>query len=343
MLLLVWLACTTQAPPAETTPSTGSRPTETTPTDADTVDDSTTIDDSASDTDVTDTAAPTDTGTETTTDTELDCGAIAPLPVAYTTYGWGPSFEDFTFLPDGRILAVIGGNLKAIDFGGSSTVLVPNLGDVRGTRLLPDGRAALAHIETGSVLLVDPFTGGREVLASGLVNPNGIAIGDDGRVYVATTERILRLDPADFSQEVVAEMNNRSFDGLSFSPDYSRLYFNEEAGRVHWVDFDGNGDPGPVQDGPSIPIGAFSLLDGMAVDACGNLYTAEMGSTIWRVSPSGNVETVAVISGIAILPALNFGPGTGGFDANVLYVGDFTGKMHALEVDVPGKWEPHLP
>lgn len=342
MLLTIWLACSS---PDAGTPSS----------DTDTPD--TTDVSSSSDTDTgspgtdtdTDTAGhDTATGSTGVTDTastpsEADCTSIAALPASYTTYGWAPPVEDFTFLDDGRILAVVGGHLQAFEFGGASTILVPNLGDVRGTRLLPDGRAALAHITTGSVLLVDPFVGSQEVLASGLVNPNGIAIGDDGLVYVATTARIVRLDPSDFSQEVVAEVPNRSFDGLSFSPDFSRLYFNEEVGRIHWVDFDANGDPGPVQDGPSIPVGAFGLLDGMTVDACGNLYTTEMGSTVWRVSPSGTVEQVVVVSGVAILPALNFGPGTGGFDADVLYVADFTGKMHAVEVGVEGKWEPHLP
>ncbi len=345
MLLFFWLAC---SPPDTGTPQAGADTTDTGSTnDADGTDDTNDTNDTGSpptDTPSTngDTGSTGDTGTATPP-SEADCTHIAALPASYTSYGWAPPVEDFTFLDDGRILAVVGGHLQAFEFGGASTILVPNLGDVRGTRLLPDGRAALAHIQTGSVLLVDPFVGSEEVLASGLVNPNGIAIGNDGLVYVATTARIVRLDPSDLSQEVVAEIPNRSFDGLSFSPDFSRLYFNEEVGRIHWVDFDANGDPGPVQDGPSIPVGAFGLLDGMTVDACGNLYTTEMGSTVWRVSPTGVVEQVVVVSGVAILPALNFGPGTGGFDADVLYVADFTGKMHAVEVGVEGKWEPHLP
>lgn len=299
--------------------------------------------------------APTDTasGSETaatadtalpgpTTPTGLDCTALAPLPVAYDTLNWVASAEDFTLGPDGTMLAVHGGNLKSTAWGGTQTLLVPNLGDVRGTRMLADGRLALAHIDTGSILIVDPATGG-QVAHSGMVNPNGIAIGADGWVYVATTERIMRLEPDTGVQEVVAERNGKSFDGISFSPDYTRLYFNEEVGRVHWVDFDSSGVPGPMQDGPSVPIGAFSLLDGMAVDACGNLYTTEMGSTVWRIALDGTVEKVVEISGVAILPALNFGTGVGGWDAEKLYVMDFLGKMYELDVGVPGKWEPHHP
>lgn len=323
---------TTSPTPAPTTASTP--PTPTTPTLPTTT---------PTDTALAGTATTGDTGTVLTTTTPpVDCTALAPLPVTYDTLNWVASAEDFTFSPDGTMLAVHGGNLKSTEWGGVQQLLVPNLGDVRGTRMLPDGRLAMAHIETGSVLIVDPATGS-QVVHSGMVNPNGIAIGDDGWVYVATTERILRVEPDTGEQEVVAERAGKSFDGISFSPDYSRLYFNEEVGRVHWVDFDASGVPGPIQDGPTVPIGAFSLLDGMAVDACGNLYTTEMGSTVWRIAVDGTVEKVVEISGVAILPALNFGTGIGGWDAEKLYVMDFLGKMYELDVAVPGKPEPHLP
>jgi len=296
-----------------------------------------------------DTASPTSTASADTAATDsglpavqADCDELPELPVDYETLRWVQPAEDFVLAPDGRMLAVHGGTLKATSYGGKQEVLVPNLGDIRGTRMLPDGRLAMASIDTGSILVVDPDTGARETFG-GLTNPNGIAIGADGRVYVATTEKIMAVDPDDGSLEVIAEIANRSFDGLSFSPDYERLYFNEEVGRVHWVDFDAAGVPGPVQDGPQIPIGAFSILDGMGVDACGNLYTTEMGSTVWRVTPTGEVDKVMVVSGVAVLPALNFGTGVGGWDADKLYVMDFLGKMYAVDVGVPGKWEPHLP
>ena len=335
-------------PTGGTTPTTtGSTGTGTTDPTVDPTDSPT--DPTGADTAPTDTASvTTDTGATTASgDTGIptvafDCSTIHPLPASYDTLRWVAPAEDFLFTPDGLMMAVHGGTLKSTEWGGAQTVLVPNLGDVRGTRMLPDGRVAMASIATGSILVVDPATGARETFG-GLTNPNGIAIGADGRIYAATTGRIMAVDPADGSLEVIAEMNNRSFDGLSFSPDYQRLYFNEEVGRVHWVDFDANYVPGPVQDGPNIPIGAFSILDGMAVDACGNLYTTEMGSTVWRITPQGDVDVVLVVQGVAILPALNFGTGVGGWDAETLYVMDFLGKMYAVDVGVPGKWEPHWP
>ncbi len=345
-ICLLMCACGTSSSPGTTDVPTSSTPTPepqpgTTPptTTGTTVDTATTIPstDTGSDT----AEVTTDTG-EPTTAGGVDCTNLPALPVTYTTLNWVSSAEDFTFAPDGTMMAVQGGHLQSTVWGGQQTLLVPSLGDVRGTRMLADGRMALAHIQTGSILIVDPTTGS-QVAHAGMTNPNGIAIGDDGQVYVATTGRIVRLDPDTGAQEVVADVPGRSFDGLSFSPDYSRLYFNEEVGRIHWVDFDSQGVPGPVQDGPSIPIGAFSLLDGMAVDACGNLYTTEMGSTVWRVATDGSVDKVIEVSGVAILPALNFGSGVGGWEADKLYVMDFLGKMYEVDIGVQGKAEPHIP
>lgn len=306
------------------------------------------------DTDVVDTddTDPTgDTGTDDTDDTppwevEVDCTALLPSPVAYTKYDWIPGSEDFTFSADGYLMQVTGGGLKRTPFGGPSELLVPLDADVRGTRFLPDGRLVLATSENGTLLAVDPATGSQVPLASGLTNPNGIAIGADGLVYVATTGRIVRVDPDTGDVEIVADLPGNSFDGLTFSPDYTRLYFDEEFGQIHYVDFDAAGIPGEPRLGAQIPLGGFgfSILDGMTMDACGNLYVVEMNGTVWRVRTDGTVEDIVSLPGAAIIPALNFGyPPTGGWSATSLYVITFTGSVYALDIGVPGKWEPHLP
>lgn len=275
---------------------------------------------------------------------DVDCTALEPLPLAYEVLDWIHPAEDYSFDDDGYLVSVSGGNLERTPYGGPPEILVPNLGDVRGTRFLLDDTLALATIDSQVVLNVDPDDGSRTVIASGLVNPNGIAIGVDGWVYVTVSEQVVRFDPAVGQIEVIVDMPGKSFDGITFSPDFSRLYFNEEVGRVHWVDIAPDGSVGPPFDGPLIPIGAFSILDGMAVDACGNLYVTEMGGIVWRVSVDGAVEVVVDLDeALAFIPALNFGTGLGGWDAETLYVSDFKGKLYALDAGVPGKWEPHLP
>lgn len=289
-----------------------------------------------------------DTAGTTPTDTglpwdEVDCSALLPAPLSYTKYDWVQGSEDFTFSADGYLVQVSGGFLKRTPFGGPPENLVPFNADVRGTRYLPDGRLAVNTIETGTVVLIDPVTGAQEPLASGLQNPNGMAIDLEGRVYVSTTGRIMRIDPATGEQFVVADLPGNSFDGLVFSPDYKRLYFDEEVGQVHYVDFDEDMNPGEPELGATIPTG-LSLLDGMSMDACGNLYVVQMGGKVYRVLTDGTVELAVDIGGLAIIPAANFGyPPVGGYGNTKLYVLTFTGSVYEAEVGVPGKWEPHLP
>lgn len=273
----------------------------------------------------------------------VDCNQLLPLPLAFETHTWVPSHEDFTFSVDHRWIGTTGGHLKATPWGGPSVTVVPGTGDARGTRFLPDGSLVLAVVDTGTVIRVDP-SGSTSMVASGLTNPNGIAIGWDGKVYVATTGEILRLDAYTGDRETVASMPGHSFDGLTFTPDYRRLYFNEEIGRLNYVDFDENGVPGEATFYLDLPISPFTLLDGMTMDACGNLYAVEMGGKLWRVSPAGDVELAADFPVGAFVPAVNFPPlGGADFDENSVYVQDFIGRMYAIPVGVPGKWEPHHP
>lgn len=302
------------------------------------------------DTDDTDLPADTDDTADTDTDegvrpweVPVDCAALLPAPVDYTRHDWVSGSEDFTFSAEGYVVQVTGGGLKRTPFGGPPELLVPLDADIRGTRFLPDGRIVLVDNPTGTLRAVDPATGSQVPIAVGLTNPNGIAIGFDGKVYVATAGRILRVDPVSGDVEIVADLPGNSFDGLTFSPDFRRLYFDEELGQIHFVDFDESGVPGEPQLGPRIP--GLTILDGMATDACGNVYVVDMGGKIWRLRTDGTLEDIASLPGIGpIYPALNFGIAPiGGWEADKLYVLSFLGVLYALDIGVPGKWEPHLP
>lgn len=293
-----------------------------------------------------DTAGTTPTGTMPWERSDYDCASVPRGMVSGTRMTWAMSSEDYTLSADGYLYGVPSGMLKRMPYGGGAENLVPGLGDIRGQRFLPDGRLAMSHNADNTVWIVDPVTGATTVAATGLVNPNGLAIDFEGRIAVATSQRIMRIDPATGDVEELVYMERRSFDGIVYSPDFQRLYFNEELGRVHWIDFAPDGtwsEPqGPLQVGE--PLVPFGILDGMAVDVCGNLYANEMNGKVWRVWPNGEIEQIADIGGISIIPALNFGlPAQGGWQADHLYVMDFTSALIDLPVGVPGKWEPHLP
>ncbi len=306
------------------------------------------------DTDATSTYIPPTgpTGDEETADTapfvipttDVDCAALTPLPVATTTLAWVTGSEDFAFDGAGNELGVSGGALFRTPFGGPRALVIPGLSDsIRGMRVLADGTIAAADPEHQTIVGGDPDTGASWVIAAGVTNPNGIAIGVDGWIYAALTGSIVRVDPTNGTTETVVALPGKSFDGLTFSPDYQRLHFNEEIGRIWTVDVDPAGGWTEPVEGPDLPLGGFSILDGMTADACGNVYIVEMGGTVWRVTPAGVVEIAVTVPGLAVISAVNFGSGIGGFDRETLYIMDFIGKLYAADMGVPGKWEPYLP
>ncbi len=294
--------------------------------------------------DTTDSGAPP-TGTETGGIPMIaaDCKALLPIPAEYEVLPWTSGSEDFALDLEGNHVGVVGGTLFETPYGGTKQPVAPGLSDsIRGSRILADGTVVLSDPEHQTIVGVDPDTGSNWVIAAGVENPNGIAIGADGWIYAALTGSIARFDPATGDRETVADMPGNSFDGLTFMPDYKTLFFDEEFGQVWKVTFDDDNNPSEPILGPDLPLGGFSILDGMTADACYNLYVVEMNGTVWRASPDGTVDVALDVSGFASTSAANFGSGIGGWDANTLYVSDFLTKTYAVSLGVPGKWEPYM-
>ena len=208
----------------------------------------------------------------------------------------------------------------------------------------------LATSQNGTLLAVDPVTGSQEPLASGLTTRTGWPSARTGGSTWRRSAGFLRVDPDGGDVEVVADLPGNSFDGLTFSPDYTRLYFNEELGQIHYVDFDADGNPGTPRIGASIPLGGGGLgifvLDGMAADACGNLYVVQMSGTIWRVRvDDGTVEEIVNFGGLATIPRRELRDCAGFRVEPDLAVRDHasTGAVYEVDVGVPGKWEPTCP
>lgn len=99
-------------------------------------------------------------------------------------------------------------------------------------------------------------------------------------------------------------------------------------------------ESGVCEDGycslPALPGG----IDGLGVDACGNVYATEYAyGIVWRISPDGQIERLADLPS-AWIPNLKWGRGIGGFSKDVLYVADRQGSyLFALSVGVPGATE----
>jgi len=112
------------------------------------------------------------------------------------------------------------------------------------------------------------------------------------------------------------------------------------------------GGQGLTCESPGTLAWLYGYLDGMNVDACGNVYVTEyVLGKIWRFSPEGEeVEMVAQLP-TAWIPNMHWGNGGGGFAERVLYVMDRMGawggggsgaKLYGVEVGVPGAPGPAI-
>jgi len=172
----------------------------------------------------------------------VDCSGLATLPVAPTIITGFSGSEDFAFDSNGDLLSTdSSGNLTRQGKTGSRALVVPNLGETAGTAFLPNGDLAIANVGEGALTIITPG-GSRSNVVANLAYPNGIAVGEDGLVYVAEHDagRVLEIDPTNGNSTPIATgLFNPN--GLSFSPDYQRLYIGSfGGGTVHRIERSGS-------------------------------------------------------------------------------------------------------
>ena len=269
-----------------------------------------------------------------------------------TVIEFGVGSEDFVFNKEGHIIqAAIDDNtlVKKTTYDGTSEILAQLNNDwPQGTRLLPNGELIITNGGDNQLTRIYP-NGSVEPFAIGISSPNGIAVNMEGIIYATSARGVIyRVDPVANTFTEVFTASDTSFDGISFSPDYQTLYFDEEMGNVHKIAVNPDGTLGQesiLVDLQAFPgLWPFGLLDGMTVDECGNLYVVDMNGYIIRVTPDGDPQVAADMTegGIKMVPAANFGSGYGGWQADHLYVISFEGNIFDIDMGVRGKPEPHL-
>jgi hypothetical protein len=94
-------------------------------------------------------------------------------------------------------------------------------------------------------------------------------------------------------------------------------------------------------------FGGFDLggLDGIATDACGNVYATEFTTgRVYRWGPEGGVAEVVVTLPSGWIPNMDFGSGAGGWDETRLWVNTRdTDEMYGLDIGLPGRPVAHAP
>jgi hypothetical protein len=290
---------------------------------------------------------------------EFDCSVLPALPVASTHLTHVPASEDFTFDKDGYLWGVTVGDyaLMRTPYSGSAELVVPNIssggfgGFVRGTRLLPEQELVIADPATGELVRIDA-QGAKSTIIGGLPDPNGVAIDQDGMVYLTHGGgEVRRIDPSDGSYEVI-HSSGSSYDGITFSEDYKTLYFNEETGDIHKMSIADDGTVSAPTNFAYIDVGFGGILDGMTADVCGNIYVVEMTGSLYRITPEGQIDLAVDLGGGGggggpggggvFVPAVNFGSGVGGWKRDHVYIMNFEGGVFEANVGIPGKSEPHL-
>jgi gluconolactonase len=276
---------------------------------------------------------------ETETTLPFNCQHLPLGPLDLEKVEGAIAAEDLAFDGEGYL---IGSDMSAVYKsapGKATKIFVPNLQTRAGMRMTPAGFLAVNDDTQGRLLLYGPDGTLDRVLMQGLAYPNGMVVDLDG--YVLITEhnsgRVLRVHPYTGESTVLAEGLEYP-NGIVFDATYTRLYVGTFGGAKIWTfTLSRDGRPGRVEvfaDLSDTP----GQLDGMGVDACGNVYVCEYGSTdIWRIAPDGKTKVRIIDSDpdVTYLPNLQWGRGEG-WDPRSIYVPDgWNVGVWRVQVGVP--------
>jgi sugar lactone lactonase YvrE len=269
-----------------------------------------------------------------------ECDRPLNLPVSAAFHGNVPDSDDFTFDNDGYFLVRSGRDIARLAYGGMPEMVVRNVvGDhntIDSLRVLRGGDIVIADYTSDELVRLDPM-GGRRRLAS-LKSPNKLAHGPGGMLYVVGIEGdIYVVDPDNGAKTLLSRVDGR-LRGLTFSVDYKTLYASDARNNLIYslaLRFDGTAEAPRV-----FARNLGGGPDGMATDACGNVYVADhSASTIKRVTPKGVVETVANID--RVTSSIGFGSGKQGWDARTLYtVSVEQGGSYEIKIGLPAAPPP---
>lgn len=161
-----------------------------------------------------------------------------------------PGANPIAFGHDGRLfvaLAITGEGLYEIDpTGGTDPVLLVEApGNINGFEVAGDGTIWAPRFGgdgTGEVVSIDPDTGELEVLTDGLSGNIGLAIGDDGRVFVASVGPA-RVDvwapTGDAAPETFAEVPTNGVDNIDIGSDGTLYVTAFDVPQIHVIALDG--------------------------------------------------------------------------------------------------------
>ncbi len=287
-----------------------------------------------SDVDTSDTSDTGDSAETGDTDTgvppiEFDCDALPEADDTEMTGdagGPGPrAYHDVVFDDDGHLIGNDLSSLLSATYEGGVTPMVPGTGMLQGMDRLPDGDLVVVDDTNGTLVRVSP-EGATSIITTGMYGTYGVTTGPDGMLYAAPVYQgdgsvvIARVDPETGDTTEWAKLSRVHTPRIVvFNLDSTIAYVATiGTGTVFQIPVDDNLDPtGQAED---YATGIGSWMDGLGIDACGNLYVAEYASSgLYRVRTDSSVESLVRKRPTPYGHGLEWGSGIGGWRTDALY------------------------
>ena len=284
--------------------------------------------------------------------TQEYCDNLSAGPFTLEDVPGAIASEDIAFDADGNL---IGSNQQAIfktAMGSSASVWVPDFKFRAGMRYLPSGDLIVCDDKKGEMVRVEP-DGTRYTVLYGLSYPNGVTVDMEGLVYFTDEDqgKVFVFDPYTEHNEkdlLTAEISTPN--GISFSPDYQRLYIGSFCGGSKAVyAMDRNSDGSWDEAFKWAKNVGSGCLDGIAVDVCGNIFIVDYAKTIvYRIPPDGKGKTKVIegndFGNNVYLPNMQWGYGIGGWSTTTLYFPNgWANEVFSSEVGVLPPPRPYPP
>lgn len=252
---------------------------------------------------------------------ETQCDDVPTFNSGDTTLTGARGYHGLAFdAEDETIIGFDGSSLIKSTYAGSRSVFLPGLSGIQQMDRLPDGDLVLGDSSNGRLLRVTD-SGGSATISSGVGSVYGVAVGPDGKVWVANGSAILRVDPDTGVAETIVTVAGWSAHSLNFNLDSTRLYIGSigSGGNVYYVDLDEDLNAASEVFVFASGVGG-GYHDGLEVDACGNLYVADYTTRgFYRVEPDGTVTTFSDIVSELYGHGAVWGNGVGGWRDDAIY------------------------
>jgi sugar lactone lactonase YvrE len=285
-----------------------------------------------------------------TTDAATRCASLAAGPFRADRVGQPFSgSEDFAFDGQGHMVGKRGNAVVVVGTAtadpGTSLATLP--GQTYGLRYAPNGNLIAAVPGAGKLVSIAP-SGQVTDLLTGLRSPNGVYVDFGGNVWVTEFggSKVSKLAPDGTQKTIVSGAMAQSANGVVLDAANKRLYYTEYSkGKINRISVDPDATTPPTPTTVATIPGAS--LDGMVLDACGNVYAVDQGgSKLYRVRVDASGAALAAPELLATFPTnvanAQFGSGPG-FDPNKLYVTGNPGTVYALALGVGGAPVPTAP